>query len=220
MPGSADFHLAEVAELVFSGAFSFTVKQLAKEIEKLDGLDGMDFSHLNKDQINQFCKFSPAGVTVVSCSPELCAVPHKALKIEAVLSEQDSLSFDWTQTEKEREKQAWEKPRYAKYLQLPVSSLLFTIYEQVMTETMYALLLGRNANVILFWYEEEKQDDKKVWARFVLYMSEQLKHTSENVKSQNLRIPLAAKGEGTSKSHLQETATKLLSFLLEMLSSG
>lgn len=36
--------------------------------------------------------------------------------------------------EKRREKkQAWEKPRYAKCLQLPASILPFTIYEQVVT---------------------------------------------------------------------------------------
>lgn len=38
------------------------------------------------------------------------------------------------QKEKRREKkQAWEKPRYAKCLQLPASTLPFTIYEQVVT---------------------------------------------------------------------------------------
>lgn len=56
-------------------------------------------------------------------------------------------------------------------------------------------------------------------SRFVLYMSKQLKHTSKNVKPWNLRILLAAEGKGTSKAHLQGTATKVLLLLLEMLSS-
>lgn len=41
---------------MFSEAFGFIIKQLTKEIEKLDGLDVMDFSHLDKEQISQFHK--------------------------------------------------------------------------------------------------------------------------------------------------------------------
>lgn len=51
---------------------------------------------------------------------------------------------------------------------------LYLLYPPTYAETMYALLLGINVNVRTcsswdkaFWYEEEKQGDKKVWARWV-----------------------------------------------------
>lgn len=50
-----------------------------------------------------------------SWKPAVCCCFHNH-KIEAVLSEQHSLGFDWSKRErkKKKKKQAWEKPRYAK----------------------------------------------------------------------------------------------------------
>lgn len=50
---------------MFSGAFSFIIKQLTKKIQRLHYLDGTDFSHLNKGQTSQLHELSSQQSTLI-----------------------------------------------------------------------------------------------------------------------------------------------------------